>query len=130
MIGNIGVMGAAQTGGPLGGEGGGGEIQGPENHSGCSKSIRPVARTRHDFGPIACQVAGRLLGHASGGKGAASCPSHVVEASAGVEVMAAAGASANRSALTVAAVGQDVATGTDDSRLRTHTDLRRVIRSE
>ena len=37
MIGNVGVMGAAQTGGRLCGEGGGGEIYGPVNHSGCVK---------------------------------------------------------------------------------------------
>ena len=40
--------------------------------------------------------------------------SHIVQASAGAKVMAAAGASANGGTLTMPAVSQDVATSTND----------------
>ena len=106
MIENIGVMGAAETGGRLGGEGGGGEIHGPENHSGCVKVDTPGGEDAIDLGPVECEVAGRLWDAEAEDKGAASSPGHVVEAGAGVKVMAAAGASADGSAVAVAAVGQ------------------------
>ena len=67
MIGNIGVMGGARTGGRLGGEGGGGEIHGPENHSGCVKVYTPGGQDAADFGPVAWQGRGESLGRASGG---------------------------------------------------------------
>ena len=95
MIGNIGVMGAAQTGGPLCGEGGGGEIHGPGNHSGCVKVYTPGGQDAADLGPVAYKVVARVWDTPAEDKGAALRPSHVVEAGAGVKVMAAAGASAN-----------------------------------
>jgi hypothetical protein len=126
MIGNIGVMGALQTGRPLGGEGGGGEIHGPENHSGCVKVYTPGREDAIDLGPVECEVAGRLWDSEAEDNGAASRPSHVVEADAGVEVMAAADASAQGGTETAAAVGQDVAADTDHQ-VRIHLDLRMDI---
>ena len=121
-------MGAAQTGVRLGGEGGGGEIQGPENHSGCVKVDTPGGEDAIDLGPVECEVAGRLRDAPAEEKGAALCPGHVMEASDGIQVMAAAGAAANGSALAVAAVGQDVAASTNDE-VRIHKALRRVNHS-
>jgi len=128
MIGNIGVMGAAQTGDPLCGEGGSGEIHGPENHSGCVKVYTPGDQDAADLGPVACKVAARLWDAPAEDKGSALCPSHVVEAGAGVKVMAAVGASANGGSAAAQAAGKDLVAGTNDE-VRTHRDLRRVIRS-
>jgi hypothetical protein len=129
MIGNIGVMGVAQTGGRLGGEGGGGEIQGPENHSGCVKVYTPGGYDPVDFGPVAGKIAARVWDAPAEDKGTASGAGHVVEAGTGVEVMAAAGASSNGGSPAAQAAGKDVVTGTNDE-ARTHRDLRGVIRSE
>ena len=97
-----------------GGKGGGGEIHCPENHSGCIKVNTPGSEDTTDLGPVACEVAARLWYEPAEDQGAALRSSDIVEAGAGVEVMAAAGASANGGALAAAAVGQDVATSTDD----------------
>ena len=122
-------MGAAQTGGPFGQEGRGGEIHGPEKHSGCVKVDTPGGEDAADLGPVAGKVEARARDAAAEDKGAALRPSHVVEADAGVEVMATAGAPAHGGTLTAAAVGEDVATGANVQRLRTHRELRRVNRS-
>src|SRR5271165_701711 len=126
MIGNIGVMGAARTGGWLGGEGGGGEIHGPENHSGGVKVQTPGGQDAADFGPVACQVAARVWDTPAEDQGATVSAGHVVEAGAGVEVMVAAGASANGGSPAAQAAGKDVVAGTND-KARTHRDLRWVI---
>ncbi len=60
--------------------------------------------------------------------GKAAGAGHVVETGAGVEMMAAAGASADCGTVTVVAVGKGVATETDDE-ARVHGDLRGVIGS-
>ena len=60
VIGNIGVMGVAQTAGTLGGEGGGGEIHGPQNHSSCVRVDTPVGEDAADCGPVAGKVAARV----------------------------------------------------------------------
>ncbi|HEY4960788.1 MAG TPA: hypothetical protein VII29_08025 [Terriglobales bacterium] len=99
-------MGAAQTGGRLCGEGGGGEIYGPVNHSGCVKVYTPGAQDAADFGPVAGKIAARVWDAPAEDKGTASCPSHVVEAGAGVKVMAAAGASANGGSTAAQAAGK------------------------
>src|SRR5450755_1644711 len=93
MIGNIGVMGAVQRGVRPGGEGGGGEIQGPENHSGCIKVDTPGGEDAIGLGPVECEVVGRLWDSPAEGKGVALRPGHVMEASSGIQVMAATGAS-------------------------------------
>jgi|SRR5664279_1873106 hypothetical protein len=121
-------MGAVQRGVRPGGEGGGGEIQGPENHSGCVKVDTPGGEDAIDLGPVECEVAGRLWDAPAEDKGAALRPGHVMEASNGVQVMAATGAAANRSALAVTAVGQNVAAGSNDE-ARIHKALRRVNHS-
>ena len=121
-------MGAVQRGVRPGGEGGGGEIQGPENHSGCVKVDTPGGEDAIDLGPVECEVAGRLWDAPAEDKGAALRPGHVMEASNGVQVMAATGAAANRSAVAVTAVGQNVSAGSNDE-ARIHKALRRVNHS-
>jgi len=121
-------MGAARTGGSLGRKDGGGEIDGPENHSGCVKVHTPGSQDAADFGPVACKVAARVWDTPAEEKGTASGAGHVVEAGAGVEVMAAAGASANGGSPAAQAAGEDVVAGTNDE-ARTHGDLRWVIGS-
>ena len=119
-------MGGARTGGTLGGEGGGGEIHGPENHSGCIKVHTPGGQDAADFGAVACKVAARVWDAPAEDKGAKASAGHVVETGAGVEVMAAAGASSNGGSPAAQAAGKDVVAGTNDE-ARTHRDLRRVI---
>ena len=68
-------MGAELTRLEPGGEGGGGEIQGPENHSGCVKVDTPGGEDAIDLGPVECEVAGRLWDAAA--EGAALRPGHV-----------------------------------------------------
>src|SRR5271165_3389824 len=126
MIRNIGVVGWARTGASLGGKGGGGEIEGPENHSGGVKVHTPGGQDAVDFGPVAGKVAARIRDTPAEDKCAASGASHVVEAGAGVAVMAAAGASANGGSPAAQAAGKDVVAGTNDE-ARTHRDLRWVI---
>jgi hypothetical protein len=121
-------MGGTRTGGTLGGEGGGGEIHGPENHSGCVKVYTPCGQDAADLVPVACKVAARVRDAPAEDNGAASGTGHVVEAGAGVEVMAAAGASSNGGSPAAQAAGEDVVAGRNDE-ARIHRDLRRVIRS-
>ena len=125
MIGNIWVMGAARTAGRLDGEGFGGEIHGPEHHSGSVEVETAGVHNAEDFSTVQGEVA-RGHGHAeSRDAGEAAGPGHVVEAGASVEVMAAAGASAHGGAKTVVAVGKRMAADTDDQ-VRVHSCLRRV----
>ncbi len=98
----------------LGGEGGGGEIHGPEDHSGCAKVNTSGGEDTIDFGLVAGKVAARRWDEPAENKGVALRSSHIVQASAGAKVMAAAGASANGGTLTMPAVSQDVATSTND----------------
>ena len=128
MIRNIRVSDAGKTCSRRGGERGGGELHGPEHHSGRSEVGTAGVHDAEDFSTVQGEVA-RVHRHAKPrNAGEAAGAGHVVEASAGVEVMAAAGASANRCAAAMTAVGENVAADTDDQRLRTHRDLRKVIR--
>ena len=114
MIGDIGVMGAAQTGGRLGSEGGRGEIHGPKHHSGGGEVDSAGGHDAEDFRTVQGEVAPGH-GHAKPwDAGEAAGAGHVVEAGAGVEVMAAAGASADGGTVAVAAVGKSMAAETDD----------------
>jgi len=119
-------MGAAWTGDRLGGKDGGGEIHGPENHSGGVKVHTPGSEDAVDLGPVTCKVAARVRETPAEDSCAAAGAGHVVEAGAGVEVMAAAGASANGGSLAAQAAGKDVVAGTNNE-ARTHRDLRWVI---
>src|SRR3974390_1457273 len=95
MIGNIGVTGAARTCHLLGGEGGGGEIHGPEHHPGGGEVDTAGVDDPENLGTVQGEVA-PVHGHPQPrDAGEAAGTGHVVEAGAGVEVMAAAGASAN-----------------------------------
>ena len=119
-------MGAARTGGWLGGEGGGGEIHGPKQHSGGGEVDAAGVHDAEDFGAVQGELEpGR--GHAKQREGGeAAGAGHVVEAGAGVKVMAAAIAAANGGAMTAVAVGKSVAAETDDQ-VRVDKDLRKVI---
>jgi hypothetical protein len=128
MIGNIGVMGAVRTNIRLSREDGGGEIHGPENHSGCVRVDTLGGQDAVDFEPVVSQIAERLGNEEAEGANVTASAGHVMEASNGVQVMAATGAAANGSALAVAAVGQDVAAGTNDE-ARIHKALHRVNHS-
>src|SRR5260370_559204 len=111
-------MGAMLAVDGLGREGGGGEIQRPENHSSCVKVYTPGGEDAIDLGPVAGKVAGRLWDAPAEDEGAALGSSHVVEAGTGVEVMAAAAASSNGGTLAAAAVGKSV-TADPDYQVRT-----------
>ena len=114
MIGNIEVTVAVRTGGRLGREGGGGEIHGPEHHSGCVEVDTPGGEDAIDLDLVADKVAARLRHTPAEYNGAATRASHVVEAGAGVEMVTTAGTAANGGTPAVAAVGEDVATSTND----------------
>jgi hypothetical protein len=95
-------------------ERGSGEIHGPEHHSGGGEVDSAGVHDAKDFRTVQGEVA-PVHGHAkSRNAGEAAGAGHVVEAGVGVEVMAAAGASADGGAVTVVAVGKDVAADTDD----------------
>ena len=114
VIGNIGVTGAAQTCSRLDGEGGGGEIHGPEHHPSGGEVDPAGVDDAENLGTVQGEVA-PVHGHAKPrDAGTAAGTGHVVEADAGVEVMAAAGASADGGTATTVAVGKDVAAETDD----------------
>ncbi len=107
-------MGAVWAGSRLGGEGGGGEIHGPEHQPGRGEVDSAAGHDAEDFSTVQGEVA-RGHGHAKPrDAGEAAGAGHVVEAGAGVKVMAAAGASSDGGTMTVAAVGENVATDTDD----------------
>src|SRR3974377_1833057 len=114
MIGNIGVTGGMRTWGTLGWEGGGGEIHGPEHHpSGGVVDIAGVDDAEN-LGTVQSEVA-PVHGHAKPrNAGEPAGTGHVVEAGAGVEVMAAAGASADGGTAATVAVGEGMAAETDD----------------
>ena len=79
-----------------------------------SKSKPPVATTRRISARFESEVA-EGSGHAKArDAGEAAGAGHVVEAGAGVEVMATAGASANRRAVAMAAVGKNVTAGANN----------------
>ena len=110
----------------LGGEDLGGEIHGPEHHPGGGEVDTAGVDDAVDFGTICGEVA-PVHGHAKSSKGGeAAGTGHVVKASAGVQVMAAAGPSSDGGTLTVVAVGKCVAADTDDQGTRVHRDLRGV----
>ena len=88
----------------------------------------PGSQDAADLGPVACKFAARVWDAEAENQGAAVGAGHVVEASAGVEVMAATGASSNGGSPAAQAAGKDVVAGRNDE-ARTHRDLRRVIRS-
>src|SRR3974390_567543 len=124
VIGNIGVTGAAQRCSRLDGEDGGGEIHGPEHHPGGGVVDTAGVDDAENLGTVQGEVA-PVHGHAkSRDTVEATGAGHVVEACLGVEVMAAAGASADGGTATTVAVGEGVATETDDE-ARVHRDLRR-----
>ena len=107
-------MGAVRAGSRLGGEGGGGRIPGAEHQSGRGEVDSAAGHDAEDFSTVQGEVA-RGHRHAKPrDAGEASSAGHVVKAGAGIEVMAAAGASSDGGTMTVAAVGEDVATGAND----------------
>jgi hypothetical protein len=119
IIENIGVMGEAWAGLGLGGQGGGGKIHCPEHQMGGGEIEVAGVHDTADFGTIQSEVA-PVHGHAKprdAGEAAGSC--HIMEAGAGAEMMAAAGAPSNGRAVAVVAVGKSVAAETDNQ-VRVH----------
>jgi hypothetical protein len=114
MIENIGVIGAIGTRCPLRRERGGGEIHGPEHQTGGSEIDGAAVDDAEDFRTIQGHVVQGRRHEEPRDTGEAAGPSDVVEAGAGVQVMATAGASANGGTLAVTAVGEGVVTETDD----------------
>jgi hypothetical protein len=82
-------MGAEWTGGTLCREGGGGEIHGPDNHSGCVRVNALGGKDAVNLGLVVSQVAKRFGDEQAKKLHAATGASHVMEAGAGVKVMAA-----------------------------------------
>jgi len=124
----VAVNGAGEEG-RLGALDGGGELQGPQHGcGGVGIDALGGEHTAH-FALVVSQIAGRFGDEQARESNAATGASHIVQASAGVEMMATAGASANGGTLAVAAIGESVAAGTDNQRLQGHRDLRRVIGS-
>jgi hypothetical protein len=112
-----------RTGIRLGGEGGGGEIHGPEHHSGGVEVDSAGVYDAKDFQSVQGEIA-RSHGHKKPrDAGETAGAGHVVEAGVGVEVMAAAAASADGGGVTVATVGKGMAANTDDKR-RGHREAR------
>jgi hypothetical protein len=102
-------MGAVRTGSRLGGEGGGGEIHGPEHQAGGGEIDSAGVHDTEDFSAVQGEVA-TGHGHAKSSEaGEAAGTGHVVEEGAGVEVMAATGASADGWSVAVASVGKGMA---------------------
>ena len=98
----------------LGGESSRGEIHCPEHQPGGGEIDSTGVHDAEDFSTVQGEVA-RAHGHAEPrNAGDAAGTGHVAKAGAGIEVMAAAGASSDGGALTVAAVGKGVAAETDD----------------
>ena len=90
-----------------------------------AKSTLPEFTMRRTSDRFKARSSG-VIGHAKPrDAGETAGEGHVVEAGVGVEVMAAAGASADGGAVTVAAVGKGVAADRDDCGTRVHRDLRR-----
>ncbi len=120
-------MGASRTGLGLGGEGGGGEIHGPEHQASGGEVDSAGVDDAADFGAVQGEVAA-VHGHANPrDAGEATGTGYVVESGAGVEMMAAAGASADGGGVAVASVGEGVA-AERDNQVRVHGDLRGVDR--
>ena len=120
-------MGAVWTRSWLGGEGGGGEIHSPEHQPGGGEVDTAAGHDAEDFRPVQGEVA-RGHGHTKPrDAGEAASTGHVVEAGAGIKVMAAAGASSNRCAPAMAAVGKNVTADMDNQLLQAHRGLRKVI---
>jgi hypothetical protein len=107
-------MNAANASLRLSGEGGGGEIHSPEHQTGGGEIEVAGVHDAEDFSTIQGEIA-PVYGHANPrDAGEAAGTGAVVEAGAGVEVMAATGTSADSGAVTMVAVGKSVAAETDD----------------
>ena len=126
MIENIGVTGGMRTCGTLGWEGGGGEIHGPEHHPSGGEVDPGGVDDAEDLGTVQGEVAPGHGHTQPRDAGAAAGTGHVVEARLGVEVMAAASASADGGTTTTMAIGKGVAAEADD-KARVHRDLGWVI---
>jgi hypothetical protein len=94
----------------FGGEGGGGKIHGPEHHSGGGVIDTAGVDNAEDLGAIHGDVAPAYWRAEPRERGEAAGTRHVVEAGAGVEMMAATGASADGRGVAVACVLKRVAT--------------------
>jgi hypothetical protein len=126
LIDFIGFRDATKSESGLGTQGDGGEFLCPQHHSSDVRIDVLGGEDAADLGLVVGKGAGRLRDAKAEDKAAAAGPGHVVQAGAGAQVMTAAGAPTNSGTLTVAAVGANMATGTNDQGARIHGDLRRV----
>ena len=108
------VLGTARAASGLSAEGFGGQIHGPEHHQGGVRVKALGSENAVEFDLVPGKVASGLGDAEAEDQGAATGAGHVVEAGASVEVMAAAGTTADGGSLTVAAVGKRVAADRDD----------------
>ena len=114
MIVNIRFIGRSRTVVALGGEGGCGEIHGPEHQPGGGEVDAAGVHHAEDFSTVQGEVA-RGHGHTEPrDAGESAGTGHAMETSAGVKVMSAAGASSDGGTLAVAAVWESVLAKTDD----------------
>ena len=120
MIDAIGFIGA-QTRNGLDRKGSSREIHSPEHQPGGGEINAAGVDDAKYLGAVEGEIAESLGNTQARNADKSAGARHVVEAAADVEVMAAAGASANGGASAVASVGQDVATGANDQALRGHS---------
>lgn len=118
LIDSIGVnwtdSGLAQTQVVFGAESSGGELNCPEHHSGGREVKAAGSDNAEDFCAIESEVAEGFGNAKARDTGEAAGAGHIVEPGAAVKVMATAGASANRRALAMAAVGKNATAGANN----------------
>jgi len=114
MIENIRVICSTRTGGWLSREGGDAEIHGPEHQTGGSEIDGAAVDNAEDFRTIQGHVVQGHRHEEPRDTGESAGPSDVVEAGAGVEVVATAGASADCGTQAGATVEECVSAETDD----------------
>ena len=113
-------MGTAGAATGLGGEGGGGDIHGPEQQADGGEVVAASVNDAHDLDAVESDVVPVHRDAKPGEGGEAAGTSRVVEARLGVEVMATAGAAADGGLKAAASVGEDVAAKRNDWGTRVH----------
>jgi hypothetical protein len=120
------VPGATRATAGFGAEDRGRQVHCPEDQPSCTGIDALGGENAVDLGPVPLEVASGLGDTEAENEGAAAGAGHVMQAGAGIEVMAAAGAACDGGLETAAAVGQKVPAGANDQGLAMHRDLRGV----
>jgi hypothetical protein len=105
---------SAQTGSGLDRKSGGGEVYGPEHHSGGGEIDAAAVDDAEHFSPVQGEVARGHRDAKPRDARQAAGTGHVAEAGPGVKMMAATSTSPDGGALAVAAVGESMSAETDD----------------